>query len=64
MEYKGLSLQEACDHVVMNKLVKLNGDGGLVAVDAKGNIAMPFNTSGMYRAAQSSSGIKLVDIYS
>ena len=64
MEYKGLSLQEACDRVVMNKLVKLNGDGGLVAVDAKGNIAMPFNTSGMYRAAQSSSGIKLVDIYS
>ncbi|MBL7812235.1 MAG: isoaspartyl peptidase/L-asparaginase [Bacteroidetes bacterium] len=50
MEYKGLSLQEACDLVVMEKLVKIGGEGGLVATDALGNVAMPFNSEGMYRA--------------
>ncbi|MBL7899128.1 MAG: isoaspartyl peptidase/L-asparaginase [Crocinitomicaceae bacterium] len=49
MEYKGLSLKEACDEVVMNKLVKIGGEGGLVAIDAKGNIELPFNSEGMYR---------------
>lgn len=49
MEYKGLSLKEACDVVVMDKLVKLGGEGGLVAVDSKGNIELPFNSEGMYR---------------
>lgn len=63
MEYKGLSLQEACNEVVHNRLMKINGDGGLVAVDAKGNIALPFNTDGMYRAAKTSSGVELIEIY-
>jgi beta-aspartyl-peptidase (threonine type) len=49
MEYKGLSLQEACDVVVHDKLVKIGGEGGLVAVDATGNVALPFNSEGMYR---------------
>ena len=49
MEYKGLSLQEACEKVVNDKLVKFGGEGGLVAVDAKGNICLPFNSEGMYR---------------
>jgi beta-aspartyl-peptidase (threonine type) len=49
MEYKGLSLQDAANEVVMKKLVQIGGEGGLVAMDAKGNIAMPFNTAGMYR---------------
>ena len=49
MEYKGLSLQEACDLVVQDKLVKIGGEGGLVAVDAAGNVALPFNSAGMYR---------------
>ncbi|TAF33747.1 MAG: isoaspartyl peptidase/L-asparaginase [Cytophagales bacterium] len=50
MEYKGLSLQEACDYVIKDKLVKIGGEGGLIAVDKNGNISMPYNSEGMYRA--------------
>ncbi|MBK8557894.1 MAG: isoaspartyl peptidase/L-asparaginase [Lewinellaceae bacterium] len=50
MSYKGLSLQEATNEVVHNKLVEKGGEGGLIAVDKDGNIALPFNSAGMYRA--------------
>ena len=50
MEYGGLSLQEACEAVVMEKLPALGGSGGLIAVDREGNVALPFNSEGMYRA--------------
>ncbi|MBC7426335.1 MAG: isoaspartyl peptidase/L-asparaginase, partial [Bacteroidia bacterium] len=63
MEYKGLSLKEACEIVVMEKLVKINGEGGLVAVDNKGNIEMPFNSEGMYRASLDIQGNTTVSIY-
>ncbi len=49
MEYKGCTLQQACDIVVKDKLVKLGGEGGLIAIDAKGNVCLPFNSDGMYR---------------
>ena len=49
MEYKGLSLKEACDYVVKDKLVKFGGEGGLIAIDRHGNIELPFNSEGMYR---------------
>jgi beta-aspartyl-peptidase (threonine type) len=49
MEYKGLSLQEACDTVVKDRLLKIGGDGGLIAVDKLGNLSFSFNTKGMYR---------------
>ncbi|SMG30047.1 beta-aspartyl-peptidase (threonine type) [Marivirga sericea] len=49
MEYKGLSLQEACEEVVMKKLVAMKGEGGLIAVDAVGNYEFSFNSEGMYR---------------
>lgn len=49
MEYKGLSLQDACNVVVHDKLIKISGEGGLIAVDSLGNTAMPFNSDGMYR---------------
>lgn len=49
MEYAGLSLQQATDKVVMEKLLQLGGSGGLIAVDRHGNIALPFNSEGMYR---------------
>lgn len=49
MEYANRSLQEAATEMVMVKLPKLGGDGGLIAVDKNGNIAMPFCTEGMYR---------------
>lgn len=63
MEYKGLSLKEACDIVVYDKLVQIGGEGGLVAVDSKGNIEMPFNSEGMYRAMANSEGVKEIKIY-
>ncbi len=49
MMYGGASLQEAARAVIMEKLVEKGGEGGLIAVDKQGNIAMPFNTEGMYR---------------
>lgn len=51
MEYKGYSLKQACDTVVHNKLVKLGGEGGLIALDKHGNIELPFNSEGMYRGS-------------
>ncbi|MBZ0328520.1 MAG: isoaspartyl peptidase/L-asparaginase [Altibacter sp.] len=63
MEYKGLSLQEAASEVIYNRILEIGGDGGLIAVDAKGNIAMPFNTEGMYRAFKTSVGKKEISIY-
>lgn len=50
MDYGGLSLHEACEAVVMEKLPALGGSGGLIAIDREGNIALPFNSEGMYRA--------------
>ena len=63
MEYKGLSLKEACDIVVKDKLVKLGGEGGLIALDAKGNIELPFNSEGMYRASKKSGEELYIGIY-
>ncbi len=63
MEYKGLSLQQACDEVIHQRLKNIGGDGGLIAVDGNGNIAMPFNTDGMYRASYNTKGELLVAIY-
>jgi len=63
MEYKGLSLEAAAQEVVNKRLLEIKGDGGLIAVDAKGNIAMPFNTEGMYRASKSSKGREEISIY-
>ena len=63
MEYKSLSLQEACDIVVHDRLLSIGGDGGLIGVDVLGNICMSFNTEGMYRAARNSEGLESFAIY-
>ena len=63
MEYKGLSLYEAMNTVVNDKLVKLDGEGGMIGVDAQGNHAMILNSAGMYRAYRSSDGAGEVAIY-
>jgi beta-aspartyl-peptidase (threonine type) len=63
MEYKGLSLQEAMDIVVSEKLVNMAGEGGMIGVDAYGNYAMKFNTPGMYRGGKDSEGREEVKIY-
>ncbi len=63
MEYKGLSLKEAADEVIMNKVLKMGGDGGVVAMDHDGNVAMSFNTEGMYRGWIDEDGKVTVEIY-
>ena len=63
MEYKGLSLQEACDVVVKDKLVRMGGEGGLIAVDAKGNYDFCFNSAGMYRGMRNSEGKEKIAFY-
>lgn len=49
MDYAGLTLQQASDKVVMEKLVAFGGSGGMIAIDHLGNVALPFNSEGMYR---------------
>ncbi|MEZ4794870.1 MAG: isoaspartyl peptidase/L-asparaginase [Flavobacteriaceae bacterium] len=63
MEYKGLTLQEAAAAVIQKKVPTLGGDGGVVALDREGNIAMEFNTAGMYRAYIDTNGELYVGIY-
>ena len=63
MEYKGLSLKDAMNEVVNKKLVQMKGEGGMIGVDAAGNVGMIFNSAGMYRAMQSSNGEKKIGIY-
>jgi beta-aspartyl-peptidase (threonine type) len=63
IEHKGLSLEEASNEVIHKRILEIKGDGGLIAVDTKGNISMPFNTEGMYRACKSSTGKEEVSIY-
>jgi len=63
MEYKGISLSEAADLVVKKELVEFGGEGGLIAVDRKGTIAMPFNSQGMYRGYVREDGTTFVAIY-
>ena len=63
MEYRKLSLAEACDEVVMQKLPTINGRGGLIAIDAHGNVCLPFNTEGMYRGQARAGGPRRTAIY-
>ena len=63
MEYKGLSLEEAMNIVVHEKLMKIKGEGGMIGVDALGNAAMVFNSAGMYRAMKSNDGKTEVALY-
>lgn len=62
MEYKGLSVAEAAK-IALDKVGKMGGDGGLIALDKQGNMTMPFNTEGMYRGAITADGKIEVSIY-
>ena len=62
MEYRGMSLQEAAQSV-LDKVAKLGGSGGLIAIDRQGNIALLFNTPGMYRGYVDPNGKYVVEIY-
>ena len=63
MRYGGLSLQEAADAAIMEKLTEAGGTGGVIALDREGNVAMPFNTPGMYRGYVDAEGNTTVEIY-
>lgn len=63
MEYKNATLKEATTDVVQNKLTKLGGTGGVVALDKNGNMSFEFNTAGMYRASMNDKGELALKIY-
>ena len=63
MEYKGLGLQDAADEIIMKKLVRMGGEGGIIALDQNGNISMTFNTPGMYRGYITDQGEPVIGIY-
>ena len=62
MEYKGASLKDAASHVVMDKLMAAKGEGGIIGVDRSGQIAMTFNSEGMYRG-YAKPGERYVGVY-
>jgi len=63
MEYKNMSIQQAAEEVVMNRLKPAGGEGGVIAVDHSGNIALVFNSPGMYRGKAGSGGTHEVAIF-
>jgi beta-aspartyl-peptidase (threonine type) len=63
LEHKKLSLQEACDKVIKERLLKIGGDGGLIGVNPQAEIAFSFNTEGMYRGMKHSDGNCSIKIY-
>jgi beta-aspartyl-peptidase (threonine type) len=62
MEYRGMSLKEAA-RAALDKVAKLGGTGGLIAIDHEGNMTLPFNTAGMYRGYADPNGNFVVEIY-
>jgi beta-aspartyl-peptidase (threonine type) len=63
MEFKGWSVEQAAEHVILERLRALGGSGGLIALDRKGNISMPFSTPGMYRGCMKVGGAPEIGIF-
>ncbi|MDQ3320868.1 MAG: isoaspartyl peptidase/L-asparaginase [Acidobacteriota bacterium] len=63
MEYNGVPIQQAADKVIKEKLQNMGGDGGIIAIDRFGNMAVSFNSEGMYRAYIDQNGKPVVEIY-
>lgn len=63
MKFGKLTLEEAANQLIQTTIPEMGGDGGLIGVDAKGNITMPFNTEGMYRAKVDSESGPEIFIY-
>lgn len=63
VELKGMSIEDAGNEMINKRLPALGGDGGMIGVDNRGNITMPFNTEGMYRGYVKEGGNKVVKIY-
>lgn len=62
MKYKGINLEQAARETI-ERLTEIKGEGGLIAVDADGNVSMPMNSDGMYRGSVTADGGFAVDIY-
>jgi beta-aspartyl-peptidase (threonine type) len=62
MQYRGLKLREAAQ-TALDEVKQLGGTGGLIAIDGKGDVALQFNTSGMYRGYVDGNGKLVVEIY-
>lgn len=63
VQYQGKSIAEAGNEVIHDVLMPIGGTGGVIIIDTQGNISMPFNTKGMYRAKKSSSSATYVGIF-
>jgi beta-aspartyl-peptidase (threonine type) len=63
MAYKHLTLAQAVTEEIHTKLTAAGGEGGVIALDAAGNIAMDFNSSGMYRGARDGHGRREIALY-
>lgn len=63
MMYQNKSLEEAAKETIHQKVAKMGGDGGIIALDSNGNVVMEFNTKGMYRASVDAKGKKKIAIY-
>jgi beta-aspartyl-peptidase (threonine type) len=63
MEYRGMSLREAAEKVVLDKLVKHGGEGGIIAMDREGEPALVFNSEGMYRGKWTEGSEPVTAIY-
>jgi beta-aspartyl-peptidase (threonine type) len=63
MKYAGATLDEAAAAAVRDGVEPLGGRGGLVALDRRGNVALPFNSEGMYRGVVRDDGVPSIEIY-
>jgi beta-aspartyl-peptidase (threonine type) len=63
VQYKGMSLQAAADDVIQHQLTDMKGDGGIIAIDTKGDMVWSFNSPGMYRARVSEGGTPQIGMY-
>ena len=63
VQYQGKTIQQAGDEVIHDVLKPIGGTGGVIIVDSKGNISLPFNTKGMYRASKQANQPTYVAIF-
>jgi len=63
MRYLGEDIHTACEQVIQGELKQMGGEGGLIAVDGKGEIHLAMNSLGMYRASIDTDGTLVVKIY-
>ena len=63
VQYQGKTIEQAGKEVIHDVLMPIGGTGGVIIIDTQGNISLPFNTKGMYRASKSNSQATYVGIF-